>query len=300
MKKIILVAITIILLVGCNSTEEKKKAEKADVFIKNNMIFQVNKDLDEYAINNVITLMKDIESNYLKTDNIYYSIIPDKNYYMNNEYDSYDYNKLKELFNSNLDYTYIDIFNELSLDSYYNTDIHWRQEKLDGVTNKLLTSMGLNKITLPHEINEFNNFYGGLYSKIDNNLDPDKIVYLSNELLDNIKVYNMVEDTYQNVYNEEYLKNKDPYDIYLSGPTSVLVIENKNQKNGKELVIFRDSFASSLVPLMISSYSKITLIDLRYISSKVLNEFEAIKFNKNQDILFLYSVPVINNSFILK
>ena len=110
----------------------------------------------------------------------------------------------------------------------------------------------------------------------------------------------MVKDIYEPVYNVEYLNNDDPYDVYLSGPTSVLVIENKNNKSGKELVLFRDSYASSLTPLMISSYSKITLIDLRYISSKMLNEFETIKFNEKQDILFLYSIPVINNSFILK
>jgi len=299
MKKI-LVLILVIILVGCNSNNDNKEEKSVDIFIKNDMIFQVNNKFDEYAINNVITLMKDIDENYLNSNNIYYSIIPDKNYYIENEYDSYDYNKLKQIFNDNLDYTYIDIFNELSLDSYYSTDIHWKQEKLEDVANKLLTSMGNSKITMPNKINEFNNYYGGLYKKIDNDLTPDKLTYLSNNLLDNIKVYNMVKDIYEPVYNVEYLNNDDSYDVYLSGPTSVLVIENKNNKSGKELVLFRDSYASSLTPLMISSYSKITLIDLRYISSKMLNEFETIKFNEKQDILFLYSIPVINNSFILK
>ena len=298
MKKILVLLITITLLVGC--TKEEKKDEKVDIFIKNDMIFQVNKELDEFAVNNVITLINNIKTNYLKSNKIYYSIIPDKNYYMENSYDKYDYNKLVSIFKDNLDYKYIDIFNDLSIDSYYNTDIHWKQEKLENVTNTLLTNMGLNKITMPNKVNEYNNFYGGLYNKIDNNLKPDKITYLSNNLLDNIKVYNMVEDKYDTVYNTSYLSNKDPYDVYMGGPTSVLVIENKNQKNGRELLLFRDSFSSSLVPLMIDSYSKITMIDLRYISSKMLGEFDTIKFNEKQDVLFLYSVPIINNSFILK
>jgi len=298
MKKILFLLITITLLVGC--TKEEKKDEKVDIFIKNDMIFQVNKELDEFAVNNVITLINEIKTNYLKSNKIYYSIIPDKNYYMENSYDKYDYNKLVSIFKDNLDYKYIDIFNDLSIDSYYNTDIHWKQEKLENVTNTILTNMGLNKITMPNKVNEYNNFYGGLYTKIDNNLKPDKITYLSNDLLDNIKVYNMVENKYDSVYNTSYLNNKDPYDVYMGGPTSVLVIENKNQKNGRELLLFRDSFSSSLVPLMIGSYSKITMIDLRYISSKMLGEFDTIKFNEKQDVLFLYSVPIINNSFILK
>ena len=293
MKKILVLLIAITLLVGC--TKEEKENEKVDIFIKNNMIFQVNNKLDEYAVNNVITLMKDIETNYLKSNKIYYSIIPDKNYYMENKYDKYDYNELVSIFKDSLD-----IFNDLNIDSYYNTDIHWKQEKLENVADTLLTNMGLNKITMPNKVNEFNEFYGGLYTKIDNNLKPDKITYLSNNLLDNIEVYNMVENKYDKVYNTDYLNNKDPYDVYMGGPTSVLIIENKNQKNGKELLLFRDSFSSSLVPLMIGSYSKITMIDLRYISSKMLNEFDAIKFNEKQDVLFLYSVPIINNSFILK
>ena len=42
---------------------------------------------------------------------------------------------------------------------------------------------------------------------------------------------------------------------------------------------------------------KITLIDIRYIRSDILEKF--IEF-KNQDVLFLYSTTVLNNGIILK
>ena len=70
-----------------------------------------------------------------------------------------------------------------------------------------------------------------------------------------------------------------------------------NWINKKELVIFRDSFASSLAPLLLDGYKKITLIDLRYLDSDLLNEY--ISFS-NQDILFLYNTTIINNSNVLK
>ena len=94
----------------------------------------------------------------------------------------------------------------------------------------------------------------------------------------------------------EKINSLDKYDIYLSGATPVLKIENPENKTGNELIIFRDSYASSLVPLFIPKYSKITLIDTRYISPKLLPNY--VEFN-NQDILFMYSTLVINNSYSL-
>ena len=57
--------------------------------------------------------------------------------------------------------------------------------------------------------------------------------------------------------------------------------------------MFRDSFGSSIAPLFMENYNKITLIDLRYISSDILNNY--IKF-ENQDVLFLYSVVILNQN----
>ena len=74
---------------------------------------------------------------------------------------------------------------------------------------------------------------------------------------------------------------------------SLITIENQDTKSDKELVIFRDSFASSITPLLTEAYSKITLVDIRYLRSDFLDKF--IDFN-HQDILFLYSSLVLNNS----
>ena len=67
--------------------------------------------------------------------------------------------------------------------------------------------------------------------------------------------------------------------------------------NDKELVVFRDSFGSSLIPLLVDEYSKITVIDIRYVQSNVLGQF--VDFH-GQDTLFLYSTVVLNNSMSLR
>ena len=65
----------------------------------------------------------------------------------------------------------------------------------------------------------------------------------------------------------------------------------------KELVVFRDSFGSSIAPLLTPYYNKIIMVDLRYMDFKFVKE----KLNfENADVLFLYSTLIINSSDILK
>ena len=96
----------------------------------------------------------------------------------------------------------------------------------------------------------------------------------------------------------EKLGGVDSYDVFLWGARSLIQIENPNCDNEKELVIFRDSFTSSLAPLMINGYSKITLVDIRYVQSGMVGNL--VEFKDNQDILFIYSTTILNNSTAFK
>ena len=89
----------------------------------------------------------------------------------------------------------------------------------------------------------------------------------------------------------------DHYDIFLSGAISLIKITNPMGDDGKKLVVFRDSFSSSLTPLLMSGYSEIILIDTRYINPVMMSRY--VEFT-NQDVLFLYSTLVINSSSQIK
>ena len=99
------------------------------------------------------------------------------------------------------------------------------------------------------------------------------------------------------VYQKEALATQTPYDLFLSGATPLTVLENPKASTQKELILFRDSFGSSLAPLLLDSYAKITLVDLRYMVSDLLPEY--IDFG-TADVLFLYSDQLVNNSLLLK
>lgn len=265
----------------------------------NDYIYKIEYPLNEEKVISFSEKINYLYDNYLKNNKLYYSIIPDKSYYVDNNYLKLDEDEIIEILNKNINSNikYIDITKDLNIESYYRTDIHWRQEKLFNVVRTLSNNMSFESNTniVDYKINEYSNFYGSYYGQLGLKRNPEKLIYLTNEKTENVKVKD-IENRINKVYNKDALGSIDSYDIYLGGATPIIEITNE-EVNDKELIVFRDSFASSLIPLLIDSYHKITLIDLRYISISLLDEY--IEFN-DQDVLFLYNTITINNSDIIK
>ena len=140
-------------------------------------------------------------------------------------------------------------------------------------------------------------FYGVYYGQAALPMQPDTMYLMESKLLDECRVYDYEAGETTAVYDMTKLSSKDLYDVYLSGARSLLTIENPNAATGRELIVFRDSFGSSMVPLLVNDYAKVTLVDLRYIRSDYLGQF--LDFH-GQDVLFLYSTLLLNNSAAIK
>mgnify|MGYP000351692272 CR=1 FL=1 len=106
------------------------------------------------------------------------------------------------------------------------------------------------------------------------------------------------KDKEEKVYNEDYFHNIDSYDIFLAGATPVLKITN-NKVADKKLIVFRDSYGSSIIPFLAENYHEVIVLDLRYVKFANLQNLD-IDLTNPDDILFIYSVNIINNSFSLK
>ena len=265
------------------------------LYLYKDYIIEETYPLNKESVINVTNKINNIKRTYLnETNNIYYSIVPDKNYFVNDDNLKIDYDELKNIMNSNLDIKYIDIFNELSLEDYYKTDTHWREERLFKVVNKLSKEMNFN-IDNNYSFKRISDFNGTYSSRIVKEDIKDEIYILDN--VNDMNVYNYETNGYEKVYDLTKLNSFDKYNVYLSGSVSLLKIESMNTSSNKELIVFRDSYGSSLIPLMMNGYKSITVVDIRYISSSMLSNY--IDFN-NKDILFLYSTLLINDSFTLK
>lgn len=267
-----------------------------NLFEKDGAIYKIEYPLKEKNIELSTKKINNVYERYLKGMNVYYAIIPDKNYYLeNDDHLKIEYNKCNEIIKKNLQgFKYIDITKNLKLDDYYKTDLHWKQENLQQVVSKIQKEMDIesnNDVT--YEKKEIGNFYGTYYGQLGLDVKPDKMYILTNNTVDNCITYNYENGNKGKIYSSNYAN--DTYDIFLSGAVPIISIENNNSNNKKELLLFRDSFGSSIAPLLIESYNKITLIDLRYISSNLLEEY--INF-ENQDVLFLYSIIVLNQNIL--
>ena len=269
-----------------------------DIYIQDGYAAKLEYPLQMDSLEHAADRFAYIYEKYLadKEMNIYLSIVPDKSYFLAEKhgYLSTDYEKLFHVMRNHMNYAdYIDITGTLDITDYYKTDTHWRQEKLPETAAVLAESMGTSISGAYTEYALDVPFYGVYYGQSALPLPPETLYYLSNDVLDGCIVTNHEDQTMGSIYNMEKKSGKDPYEIFLSGPRSLITIENPNCESDKELVIFRDSFGSSIAPLLSEGYAKITLVDIRYLRADLLERF--IEF-KNQDVLFLYSTSVLNHS----
>ncbi len=277
------------------------QSDNNDIYIKDGYASKSEYPLNEESVAVAGDKLGYVYEKYLKDTqtNNYFAVIPDKNYFLQcDDTLNIDYDKMVSQLKSETEYLeYIDIFSELSLDCYYKTDTHWRQEKIRPVADKIADEMGI-ELNAEYKENLLNkDFYGVYYGQSALPLPGEKLVYLTNSHTTEAKVFDYQNNKEISVYDMEKAYGKDPYEIYLSGSLSLITIENENASTEKELVIFRDSFGSSIAPLFVEAYQKITVVDIRYIHPNMLGNY--IEFN-NQDVLFLYSTLVLNNSETIK
>jgi len=281
-------------------------SDQHDIYFMDEHLLKMEYPYRQSSVENMAKKLNFIYETYLKDMNVYYSVIPDKNYFVrhSNKYLFIDYDNMLKILNDRVaDIKYISLLETLSLDDYYRTDLHWKQENIVKVANKLMAVINpdYNFKDIDYKKTDYFPFYGSYYGQTALPISPDTLSYLSSITLDNASVF-YYNDTVANpseteIYNKKHLQGVDSYDVFLSGAKPIVEIYNHNTQAIEELIIFRDSFASSLAPLLIDAYSKITLVDLRYISSDIIGDF--ITFD-NQDVLFLYNTSIINNSTMLK
>lgn len=279
--------------------ELSTKGEYNNLYLYDDYIIEEIFPLNSNSINNLTSKINYIKDTYLNDNsNIYYTIIPDKNYFVNKGNLKLDYNKLQDMMKSNLtNLNYINIFDKLTLDNYYKTDTHWKEEDLFNVANTIANQMNFDITNNNNVVNTITTFKGSYAGRLSVTKDIDTIKTISNPSTLNSSVYNYETKKYTDIYDYTKINSLDKYDIYLSGAVPIIDITNNNTSSDKELIVFRDSYGSSLIPLLIEGYKKITVIDIRYISSKILNKY--IDFN-DQDVLFMYSILTINNSFSIR
>ncbi len=278
------------------------QTDNNDVYIADGYVSKLDYPLSEKAMDNAVRKFQNIYKKYIEgTDSkVYYTIIPDKNCFLaeENGYPAYAFEDMLGYMKGKLlNMTYIDIAGLLEVEDFYYTDTHWRQGSIQDVAVAIGNAMGTplqeeyEKVTLDTP------FYGVYYGQLGLPIDADKISYMDNALFEQCVITNHENGKTIPMYNMDKATGRDPYEMFLSGSLSVITVDNPNATTDKELVIFRDSFGSSLTPFFVEGYKTITVLDARYLNEAMIGNFVTFE---EQDVLFIHSSSVINNETAFK
>lgn len=266
------------------------------IYLADGQAAKLEYPLNEQSIDHALKVFNNIYQRYLQDSKVYLAVVPDKGYYLTQEngYPAMDYPRLLEKMQQGMPQAgYVNLTDCLTGQDYYRTDTHWRQERLIPVAQRLCQAMGVPGPEGLTAAAAEEPFYGVYYGQAALPMEPDTLYTMESQLLSSCRVYNYETGKYGNIYDESKLAGEDLYEVFLSGSVSLLTIENPAAQTDRELIIFRDSYGSALAPLLVQGYRTVTLVDVRYLSSALLGRF--LNFH-GQDVLFLYSTLVLNNS----
>ena len=272
------------------------------IYLHDGFAVKQEKKLNTDSVNHALERFGNLYETYLKDSKIYMAVVPDKGYYLAEAAGqlSMDYKALFSMVEDGIPWAeHIDLTGSLSAEDYYRTDTHWRQERLLKAAGVIADAMGVTVSGADAYTADAleRPFYGVYYGQSALPMEPDTMYLMKSALLEECMVYDHETGRYGSVYDHDRESSRDLYDVYLSGARALLTIENPHGKTDRELIVFRDSFGSSMAPLLVQDYGKVTLVDIRYISSGLLDRF--IDFH-GQDVLFLYSTLILNSSSAIK
>lgn len=175
---------------------------------------------------------------------------------------------------------------------YYRTDHHWTSLGAFYAYNAAAKALGYT----PLGYGSFNvetvstEFRGTLFSRtLDDGVTPDEMTYFhpagGEQKVRMISNDGTKVTEYDSMYVRDFLDTKDKYSSF-TGSNVPIVDITTGVENGKSLLIIKDSYAHSLAPFLANHYSRITMVDMRYINGD-LNMF--IDLDTYDQALFMYN-----------
>lgn len=278
-----------------------RQGDNNGVYLAQGQAAKMEYPLKEASVGHALDRFQAVYQRYLTDSQVYMAIVPDKGFYLAQDsgHLTMDYDRLYTLVAEGTPWAVqVDLRAALTAQSYYPTDTHWRQEALLPVAQALCQAMD----AAPPKAEDYTltaldrPFYGVYYGQSALPLAADTLYLMESPLLAACQVYDHETGKTQTVYDLSKLDSRDLYDVYLSGARSLLTIHNPAGDADRELIVFRDSFGSSLTPLLLQGYRVVTLVDLRYIRWELLGDY--LDF-AGKDVLLLYSTLILNNSAAL-
>lgn len=187
---------------------------------------------------------------------------------------------------------------------FYKTDHHWTMNGAYIGYKKLCDELSLkaaDKTVYDISVGS-DEFYGTLYSKAPTFFQEKDSIILYNNPSGRYEVEYIDKSTSSDsLYMMKNLEIKDKYTTYLDGNHSIISIKSNavsaTADGDKKLLVVKDSYAHTLLPLLADNYSEIIVVDLRYYHKSVSALAEE---NNIKDVLFINNIDFIStdNNFL--
>lgn len=176
---------------------------------------------------------------------------------------------------------------------YYKTDHHWTTEGAYIAFEEYAKAAGLDISSVQYESYCVSgDFQGTQASNCGVYSSSDVVNICVPKGSEGSYIVNYVDETKKTatLFDMGKLEEKDKYLVFMGGNYSRVDISTKT-KNGRRLLLIKDSYANCFVPMLTPYYEEIIVIDPRYYYDDI---YQLMADNSVSDVLFLYNV----NSFV--
>ena len=174
-------------------------------------------------------------------------------------------------------------------DLFFRTDHHWTVRASYEVFKNLRNKWELEAKGVKYKFYTVTDEFQGTLSSSSGTTDiTDKIEICMPQKkgMSYVAVWESQQLRKATLFDKTKLQTKNKYEVFLGGNFDKIEITTNND-NMKSLLIFKDSYANSMIPMLLPYFSKIVVVDPRYYSDEIDNLVEDNDFTH---LLFLYNV----------
>jgi len=206
--------------------------------------------------------------------------------------------QIKKIYANLPGYTPVDLCTPLKnapnpQDLYYKTDHHWTANAVSLAYNEIKRTLNLENGSYEYKnLPVTNSFQGTLASSagIFSAQDTISIPTCPSDIMYRV-TYVEEERVTTTVFDQSKLSGKSKYEVFFGGNFAQVVIES-NSPNDRVLMVIKDSYANSVIPLLIPHFKKIIIVDPRYYNDNIQNVIDSEGVT---DCLWLYNANTFLN-----
>ena len=176
---------------------------------------------------------------------------------------------------------------------YYRTDHHWTTRSAYEVFKEVASDLSLDTSVVNYEFMKVtDSFQGTLASSsgLHHISDTIEICYPKDFSGNYVIEYEAEQTKRTSFFFSEKLAGGNQYEVFMGGNFGKIVITSQASKKNS-LLLIKDSYANCVIPMLAPYFSKIVIIDPRYLNDDLT---DVMQDNSFTHMLFLYNL----NTFI--